>query len=97
MTRHSPPTWLWLGAVLLGLTGAGSAQPRGVAAGTGQAAQPASDQQSASDARAFDDTAARKGGSAVAFRVCDDRTGETGRVIKVEWVGRTEDRKGRCD
>jgi hypothetical protein len=91
MTRHSPLARLWLGTVLLGLNGVGSAQPREIALGTGQATQPTR------AARAVDDTAAGKEGSAVAFRVCDDRTGEMGRVIKVEWVGRTEDREGRCD
>jgi hypothetical protein len=35
--------------------------------------------------------------SAVAFVICDERTGETGRVVTIEWVGRIDDRKQRCD
>jgi hypothetical protein len=97
MTRRSPLTRLWLGTVLLGLISVGSAQPREIALGTGQATQPTPAHRRAPAARAVDDAAAGKEGSAVAFRVCDDRTGEIGRVIKVEWVGRTEDREGRCD
>jgi hypothetical protein len=65
------------------------------AAQTADLAQPADG--SGSREPASTQAAADAAPAPVAFVICDERSGETGRVVKVEWVGRIDERTRRCD
>jgi hypothetical protein len=90
--------WLWLGTTLLPFSCAASTQPGQTASGPGMLTRAGAGAGTASQAPAHNDPGADMTNRAVVFRVCDDqKRGETGRLIKIEWVGRTEARKVRCE
>jgi hypothetical protein len=65
------------------------------AAQTADLAQPADG--SGSREPAPTQAAADSAPAPVAFVICDERSGETGRVVNVEWVGRIDERTRPCD
>jgi hypothetical protein len=97
MTRGGTNGSSWMCALSLLLSWPGFISAAGAAVG------PSAGAPSLQAARLSDDVSKTKGtgedktSNAVAFVICDERTGETGRVVNIQWVGRVDERKKRCD
>jgi hypothetical protein len=97
MRRLSCRVWPRVWAAVLTLSFVTPLVLAGATSETGTDGHAARDEGPAEGGRETAGVATGDTASAVAFVICDERTGETGRVVTIEWVGRIDDRKQRCD